>query len=87
MTRASISLTEPNDEWIQTQIDSKEYSSRSDLINDILRKARKDNDDLAFIRAKLIASEQSLEKHGAIEISEVDLLKKIKAKVIQDGSL
>ena len=29
MTRASISISPPNDEWIQAQIESQESSSRS----------------------------------------------------------
>lgn len=41
MARQSISFTEPNDEWLKTQIDGKEYSSKSELINDLIRQARK----------------------------------------------
>lgn len=66
MTRASISLSQPNDEWIQLHIDSKEFSSRSDFINDLIRKARRDHDDITYIRAKLIASEESLKKYGPV---------------------
>jgi len=32
--RQSISFTEPNNEWLNAQIDSKEYSSKSELVND-----------------------------------------------------
>ena len=59
MTRASISLTPPNDEWIQAQIDSEEYTSRSDVLNDLVRRAREDNRERDWIRAKLIAAEQT----------------------------
>ncbi len=41
MTRQSISFTKPNDEWLKSQVDSKEYSSKSELINDLIRQARK----------------------------------------------
>ena len=41
MTRQSISFTEPNDEWLKAQIDSKEYGSKSEIVNDLIRKARK----------------------------------------------
>ena len=38
MRRQSIS--EPNDEWLKRQIDNKEYSSKSELVNDLIRQAR-----------------------------------------------
>ena len=41
MTRQSISLTQPNDEWLKTQVESKEYSSKSELVNDLIRQAIK----------------------------------------------
>jgi len=59
MTRASVSITTPNDAWIKLQIDSEEFSSRSDVINDLIRKARKDDDEILAIRAALIEGEES----------------------------
>jgi antitoxin ParD1/3/4 len=55
MTRQSISLTRPNDEWLKAQVDSEEYSSKSEVVNDLIRRAR----EVETIRAKLIAAEQS----------------------------
>jgi antitoxin ParD1/3/4 len=54
MTRQSISLTRPNDEWLRAQVDSEEFTSKSDVVNDLIRKAR----EIEQIRAKLIAAEQ-----------------------------
>jgi len=59
MTRASISISPPNDEWIQAQIESKEFSSRSEVVNDLIRKARKETDEIQAIRAALIEGENS----------------------------
>ena len=59
MTRASISISPPNDEWIKTQIESEEFSSRSDVVNDLIRKARKEQDEIETIRAALIEGERS----------------------------
>ena len=39
--RATLSISEPNAKWIQAQIDSKEFSSRSEVLNDLIRKTRK----------------------------------------------
>ncbi|UXD88327.1 ribbon-helix-helix domain-containing protein [Thalassolituus hydrocarboniclasticus] len=65
-TRASLSLTEPNERWIQAQIDSKEFTSRSEVINDLIRKAREVED----IRARLIAAEMSVAEKGWVTTSQ-----------------
>ena len=57
MARQSISLTEPNDEWLKSQMDTKEYSSKSELVNDLIRQARKQQIHIDWIRAKLDKSE------------------------------
>jgi antitoxin ParD1/3/4 len=59
MARASISITPPNDAWIQSQIESEEFSSRSDVVNDLIRKARKEQDEIETIRLALISGEES----------------------------
>ena len=41
MRRLSITFTEPNDEWLKNQVDNKEYASKSEIINDLIRQARK----------------------------------------------
>ena len=55
MPRQSISLTRPNDEWLKAQVTSEEYTSKSDAVNDIIRKAR----EIEYIRSKLIREEQA----------------------------
>lgn len=59
MTRQSISFTAPNDAWLKAQIDSEEYSSKSEIVNDLIRKARREQEEMDFIRAKMIAAENS----------------------------
>ena len=53
MSRQSITFTKPNDEWLKNQVDSQEYSSKSEVINDLIRQARKQHVELDWIRAKL----------------------------------
>jgi len=59
MNRQSISFTEPNDEWLRTQVDNKEYSSKSELINDLVRQARKQQRQIDWISLKLERAENS----------------------------
>ncbi len=59
MARQSISFTQPNDDWLKSQIDSKEYSSKSELINDLIRQARKQQRQIDWISSKLERAENS----------------------------
>ena len=59
MTRLSISFTEPNDEWLKAQVNSKEYSSKSELVNDLIRQARQKEQQIDLIRLKLEKAEAS----------------------------
>lgn len=59
MGRQSISLTEPNDKWLKAQVNSKEYSSKSELVNDLVRQARQQQDQIDLIRMKLDKAEQN----------------------------
>ena len=59
MARQSISFTKPNDEWLKSQLENQEYSSKSELVNDLIRQARKQQAQIDWIRAKLDKSERS----------------------------
>ena len=79
MARQSISFTEPNDEWLKEQIESKEYSSKSELINDLVRQARKQQAEIDWIRLKL----ERAEKSGFTKDSQEQIL--AKSKSMLDG--
>ncbi|NIJ46602.1 antitoxin ParD1/3/4 [Wenyingzhuangia heitensis] len=59
MTRQSISFTQPNDEWLKSQVDNNEYSSKSELVNDLIRQARKQQRQIDWISSKLEKAEKS----------------------------
>jgi len=59
MARQSISFTEPNDIWLKSQIDSQEYSSKSELVNDLIRQARNQQKQIDWIKAKIEKAEAS----------------------------
>lgn len=75
MSRQSISFTEPNDEWLKARVDSKEYSSKSELVNDLIRQARKQQSQVDWLRAKL----EQAEKSGFTEDSKEQILKQSKS--------
>ncbi|OAD44968.1 ribbon-helix-helix domain-containing protein [Polaribacter atrinae] len=59
MARQSISFTQPNDEWLKSQVDKKEYSTKSELVNDLIRQARKQQRQIDWISEKLDKAENS----------------------------
>ena len=75
MARQSISFTKPNDEWLKAQLDNQEYSSKSELINDLIRQARNQQVQIDWIRAKLDKSERS----GFTDNTKEQILKQSKS--------
>jgi len=75
MARQSITFTKPNDEWLKAQLDNQEYSSKSELINDLIRQARKQQVQIDWIRAKLDKSERS----GFTDNTKEQILKQSKS--------
>ena len=75
MARQSISFTKPNDEWLKSQIDSNEYSSKSELVNDLVRQARRQQRQIDWISSKLERAENS----GFTENSREQILAKSKS--------
>ena len=74
MARQSISFTEPNDEWLKHQVDKKEYSSKSELVNDLIRQARKQQVQIDWIKTKL----ESAENSGFTPDGKAEILKQSK---------
>lgn len=75
MARQSISFTKPNDEWLNNQVKSKEYSSKSELVNDLIRQARNQQVQIDWIKVKL----DKAEKSGFTSDSKADILKHSKS--------
>lgn len=75
MARQSISITEPNDNWLKSQIENKEYASKSELVNDLIRQARKQQAQIDWISTKI----ERAEKSGFTTDSKEDILAQSKA--------
>lgn len=75
MARQSISFTKPNDEWLKAQISNNEYSSKSELVNDLVRQARKQQQQIDLIRMKI----ERAEKGGFTSDSKEQILAQSKS--------
>ncbi len=81
MPRQSISFTRPNDEWLKTQVENEEYTSKSELINDLVRQARNQQAQIDWIKARLVDAEES----GFTSDTKNQILKESKARL--DGQV
>jgi antitoxin ParD1/3/4 len=77
MTRQSITLTSPNDEWLKQQLILEEYSSKSEIINDLIRRARQND----MIAAKLAKAEKS----GFTDLTANEILANAKSDLIKNA--
>lgn len=59
MGGTSISFTAPNNRWVKARIDSQEFTSKSDVVNDLIRKTRSRETEIEAIRAALIEATQN----------------------------
>lgn len=79
MGRQSISFTTPNEAWLKEQVDSQEYTSKSEVVNDLIRKARENE----YIREKLIQAEQG----GFSNLTRDEILAKARIALGKDVEL
>ncbi|MCZ4279891.1 hypothetical protein O4H49_03820 [Kiloniella laminariae] len=75
MPRQSISVTDPNSEWLRVKVELEdEYASNSEVVNDLIRKARaSEQAEINAIRAALRAGEES----GISDKSPDDIIKAV----------
>ena len=79
MPRQSISFTTPNEAWLQEQVENEEYNSKSEVVNDLIRKARENE----YIRNKLINAEQG----DFSNLTRDEILAKARAALGNDAEL
>ncbi|MGH1350298.1 MAG: ribbon-helix-helix domain-containing protein [Methyloligellaceae bacterium] len=44
MTKQSINFTPPNEAWLKEKVEGKEYTSKTELVNDLIRRERERED-------------------------------------------
>ena len=53
MSRQSISLANQNDEWLKKQVQEEEFSSKSEVVNYLIKKAREREDYHHYVQMKI----------------------------------
>ncbi|MDD2942949.1 MAG: type II toxin-antitoxin system ParD family antitoxin [bacterium] len=83
MVKKSITVTDQQEKWIQSQMATGAYGTDSELIREALREKQNRTDEIEYIRARLIASEQS----GFTKLSPNEILEKSKEELRKNGDL
>ena len=78
MSRQSITLANQNDEWLKQQVVNEEFTSKSEAINYLIKRARSQDEYYEFVRNKI----EKAEKSGRSTLTKEELLAKIKNKYI-----
>ncbi|MCH7399740.1 type II toxin-antitoxin system ParD family antitoxin [Belliella sp. DSM 107340] len=83
MARQTITVNEPNDRWMKEKIQSDEYSSKSELINELIRRQREQEENRFWLRMELIKGEAS----GVSDKSMSEILEEAKNRVRRENEL
>lgn len=80
MIKKSITVTDQQDKWLQSQMATGNYGTDSEIIREALREKQMRMAEIEVIRAKLIAAEHS----GFSEKTAQDMLAGFKDKARED---
>ena len=77
MTRQSITLAQQNDEWLKEQVAKEEFSSKSEAVNYLIKRARDQDAYHDYVQMKIDRAEKS----GFSSKTKEELLIEIKRKL------
>jgi len=83
MIKKSITVTDQQEKWIQSQMASGKYGTDSELIREALREKQLRMNEIDYIRAKLIEAEEG----GFSKRTANEILAKSKEEMQRDGGL
>ena len=83
MVKKSITVTDQQEAWIQSQLATGNYGTDSELIREALREKQLRMEDIELIRAKLIQAEQG----GFSKSTAEEILASSKQGLRRDGAL
>lgn len=75
MGKQSVNFTQPNEEWLNTKVQTAEYASKTEIVNDLIRREREREGQHQLLK-------QAIEKGLASGISD-KTLEDIRQDVLQ----
>lgn len=83
MVKKSITVTDQQNDWIQSQLSNGHYASDSEVIREALREKALRMNEIDMIRAKLVASEAS----GLSDLTPAQIRNAAKLQLKQDDQI
>lgn len=83
MVKKSITITNQQEDWIQSQMQNGNYATDSELVREALREKQMRTNELDAIRAKLIAAEEG----DFTNLTAEQILQKSKEQLRKNGDL
>lgn len=83
MIRKSITVTEQQEAWIQTQLASGHYASDSEIVREAIREKQVRTTEIERIRAALIQAEES----GLSLLGKEDIRRAVHTEMKENGEL
>tara|TARA_E500000318_G_C3459825_1_gene172185 strand:- start:351 stop:602 length:252 start_codon:yes stop_codon:yes gene_type:complete len=83
MIKKSITVTETQEAWIQSQLATGQYASDSEVVREALREKQMRHTEIERIRASLIAAEES----ATSLLGKEDIRAAVKADLKQNGGI
>ena len=91
VVKTTLSLTDQDRKFMDSVIASGEFVSNSEYVRNLIRKDKEQRieglAEIEMIRAKLIASEKSVEQQGWVDKTAAEMLQGFKQKARLDGKL
>lgn len=53
MARQSITLAKQNDDWLKNQVEEQEFTSKSEVVNYLIKKARERHEYHTYVQMKI----------------------------------
>tara|TARA_R110000868_G_scaffold144314_3_gene363260 strand:- start:238 stop:495 length:258 start_codon:yes stop_codon:yes gene_type:complete len=83
MVKKSITVTDQQNEWIQSQLSVGKYASDSELLRDLIRKEQARTDEITELRQALLLGEKS----GLSNRKPADIMAEVLANRSQSADL
>ncbi|WP_340678949.1 type II toxin-antitoxin system ParD family antitoxin [Paraglaciecola sp.] len=83
MVKKSITVTDQQNEWIQSQLSVGKYASDSELLRDLIRKEQARTDEIIELRQALLLGEKS----GLSNRKPADIMAEVLANRSQSADL
>lgn len=81
MARQSITLAQKNDEWLKIQVAHQEFTSKSEAVNYLIKRAREQEEYDNYVNMKI---ERGLNSALAAPQTEAEMLAEFKARIKND---